>query len=287
MKGVIVTAGYGLRFLPATKTIPKEMFPLVNRPSIDFIVEEFLRSGISEILFITSRRKKPLEDYFDREVELESFLGAKKQEARLGRIAPAAARCFFVRQMEMRGTGHALLLCRPFVGREPFVVAYPDDIVIGEKPLASQLIETYDNTGCSVLATLHDPPDLGRYGVVAVAPDNLHVTGFVEKPAPGEEPSREASIGRFLYAPDFLDQLERDWRKQRETDGEFWHMPALTALAAKNRIVFKRLEGERLDTGEPAGYIDAFIRYAEMTPELRPALDAALDAALGRRKSRR
>jgi UTP--glucose-1-phosphate uridylyltransferase len=286
MKGVIVTAGYGTRFLPVTKTIPKEMLPLVNRPSIDLIVEEFLRSGVSEILFITSRRKKALEDYFDREVELESFLGAEKDDAGLARIAPASARCFFVRQKEMRGTGHALLLCRPFVGKEPFVAAYPDDIVMGEKPLAGQLIETYNQTGCSVLATLHDPPDINRYGVVSIAADNLHVTGFVEKPAPGKEPSREASIGRFLYAPDFLDQLEREWENARRAEGEFWHMPALAALAQKNRVVFKRLEGERLDTGEPAGYIDAFIRYAEMTPGLRPAMDAAIDAAVGRRKSR-
>ncbi len=286
MKGVIVAAGYGTRFFPVTKTIPKEMLPLVNRPSIDLIVEEFLRSGVTEILFITSRRKKALEDYFDREVELESFLGAKRDAARLGRIAPAAAKCFFVRQMEMRGTGHALLLCRPFVGKEPFVVAYPDDIVIGEKPLARQLMETYEQTGCSILATLHDPPDINRYGVVSIAADNLHVTGFVEKPAPGKEPSREASIGRFLYAPDFLDQLEREWEKSRNAAGEFWHMPALSALAKKDRVAFKRLEGERLDTGEPAGYIDAFIRYAEMTPELKPAMDAAVDAAVRRRKSR-
>jgi UTP--glucose-1-phosphate uridylyltransferase len=286
MKGVIVTAGYGTRFLPVTKTIPKEMLPLVNRPSIDLIVEEFLRSGVTEILFITSRRKKAIEDYFDREVELETFLGAKGDGKHLGLIASSAAKCFFVRQREMRGTGHALLLCRPFVGKEPFVVAYPDDIVLGEKPLARQLIETYEKTGCSVLATLHDPPDLGRYGVISIAADNLHVTGFVEKPAPGKEPSREASIGRFLYAPDFLDQLEREWEKGRKAEGEFWHMPALAALAGKNRVVFKRLEGERLDTGEPAGYINAFIRYAEMRPELKPAMDAAIDAAVRRRKSR-
>jgi UTP--glucose-1-phosphate uridylyltransferase len=283
MKGVIVCAGYGVRFLPFTKTMPKEMIPLVARPSIDFTVEEFLRSGISEILFITSRRKKALEDYLDRDIELEVFFRERGKQDKLAQVAPTAAKCFFVRQREMRGTGHALLLARPFVGREPFVVAYPDDIHMGEKPLTLQLIETYQATGCSVLATLHDPPALNRYGIVAVAADGLHVTDIVEKPPKGKEPSREASIGRFLYAPDFLDRLEREWEKHGGAREEFWHTPALQALAKENRVVYKRMEGERMDTGEPAGYIDAFIRYAESVPELRPALDAAVDASLARR----
>ncbi len=283
MKGVIVSAGYGVRFLPFTKTMPKEMIPLVTRPSIDFIVEEFEKSGITEILFITSRRKRALEDYMDRDVELEAFFGERGQREKLSMIAPTRVKCLFTRQREMRGTGQALLLARPFVGREPFVVAYPDDIHIGDTPLALQLIRKYQETGCSVLATMHDPPALHRYGVLALAPDGLHVTDIVEKPAPGTEPSREASIGRFLYAPDFLDRLEEEWKKFSDPKAEFWHVPALKALAAEKRIVHARMEGERLDTGEPAGYIQAFIRYAESVPELRPALDEAIRASLARR----
>jgi UTP--glucose-1-phosphate uridylyltransferase len=279
MKGVIVSAGYGVRFLPFTKTMPKEMLPLVTRPTIDFLIEEFEKSGITEILFITSRRKKALEDYTDRDVELEEFFASHGQS----RIPPARSKCFFTRQREMRGTGHALLLARPFVGREPFVVAYPDDIHVGPKPLARQLIEKYEATGCSVLATIHDPPNLDRYGVVALASDGLHITDFVEKPAPGKEPSREASIGRFLYAPDFLDRLEIEWQRFNDPKAEFWHMSTLKALATENRVVCSRMEGERLDTGEPAGYIDAFIRYAEGVPELRPALDEAIRALSARR----
>lgn len=275
MKAVIVTAGYGTRFLPVTKTIPKEMLPLITRPAIDFIVEEIVASGITEILFITSRRKKALEDYFDRERELESVFETAGDVKKLAAIAPAKATCYFVRQAEMRGTGHALLLARAFVGGEPFIVAYPDDIHFGSPPLAQQLMDVYESTGCTVLATLHDPPDLNRYGVVSLAPDGLHVTGIVEKPTVGSEPSREASIGRFLYAPDFLDELAAQW--QRHGTGEFFHTPAVLALAKRGRVVHSRVRGERLDVGEPAGYLDAIIRYAREVPELSRVLDAALE----------
>ena len=274
MKGVIVTAGYGTRFLPVTKTIPKEMLPLVTRPSIEFIVEEFVDSGITEILFITSRRKKSLEDYFDHERELEAAFEAAGDTRKLQAIAPTKATCYFVRQPEMRGTGHALLLARSFVGREPFVAAYPDDLHFGSPPLARQLIDAWERTGCTVLATLHEPPDINRYGVISIAADGLHVTGIVEKPEQGREPSREASIGRFLYAPDFLEQLEAEW--SRHSTGEFFHTPAVLALARRGRVVFHRVQGERLDTGEPAGYLEAIIRYARGVPELSKVLDRLL-----------
>ena len=271
MKGVIVAAGYGTRFLPVTKTIPKEMLPLVTRPSIGFIVEEFVASGITEILFITSRRKKALEDYFDREMEMEAVFRAGGEAAKLAAIEPPRATCYFVRQSEMRGTGHALLLARSFVGAEPFVVAYPDDLHFGEVPLARQLIQTWETTGCTVLATLHDPPDVNRYGLISIADDGLHVTGIIEKPPRGREPSREASIGRFLYTPDFLDELALQWKGHGT--GEFFHTPAVLALARRGRVVYKRVEGERLDTGEPAGYLEAILRYADTVPELRKTLD--------------
>jgi UTP--glucose-1-phosphate uridylyltransferase len=274
MKGVILAAGYGTRFLPWTKTMPKEMIPLVDRPSIDFIVSEFVASGVDEILIVTSRRKKALEDWFDREIELETLLARPADERKRRLIEPPPARVFFVRQPEMRGTGDAILLARPFVGDEPFVVAYPDDIHVGAVPLARQLVETWERTGCSVLATLHDPPDLNRYGVISIAPDGLHVTDIVEKPPKGSEPSREASIGRFLYAPGFLTELAA--QRSRHVAGEFFHTPAVQALAKRGKVVYRRVEGERLDTGEPAGYLEALLRYAESRPDLAPALEAAL-----------
>ncbi len=122
-----------------------------------------------------------------------------------------------------------------------------------------------------MLATLHDPPDINRYGVISIAKDGVHVDGIVEKPAPGKEPSREVSIGRYLYAPDFLDQLDADWKRHGE--GEFYHVPSVLALARRGRVVFRRIEGERYDTGEPAGYLEAIIRYARGVPELSRALD--------------
>jgi UTP--glucose-1-phosphate uridylyltransferase len=274
MKGVILAAGYGTRFLPWTRTMPKEMIPLVDRPAIDFIVAEFIASGVDEILVITSRRKKPLEDWFDREIELETVLAAPADAPKRALIEPPRARVFFTRQPEMRGTGDAMLLARPFVANEPFVLAYPDDLHLGEVPLARQLIETWTATGCTVLATLHDPPDLNRYGIISIAPDGLHVADIVEKPPKGTEPSREASIGRFLYAPGFLDELAE--HRKRHTAGEFFHTPAVQSLARRGRVVFRRVEGERLDTGEPAGYLEALLRYAETRPDLAPLLEAAL-----------
>ncbi len=248
-------------FFPVTKTIPKEMLPLVTRPSIDFIVEEFLASGITEILFITSRRKKSLEDYFDRERELEAAFEAAGDTRRSWRPSrPRGHPAISCGRPRCKGPGTPSCLRASFVGKEPFVVAYPDDLHFGSPPLARQLIETWEKTGCTVLATLHDPPDINRYGVISVAADGLHVTDIVEKPPRGKEPSREASIGRFLYAPDFLDQLAEEWKKHGK--GEFFHTPAVLALARRGRVVFQRVQGERLDTGEPAGYLEAIIRYA-------------------------
>jgi UTP--glucose-1-phosphate uridylyltransferase len=267
MKGVIVAAGYGTRFLPVTKTIPKEMLPLINRPSIDFIVEEFIRSGIREILIITSRRKKALDDYFDREIELEGVFRNEDADEKKAKILPPSASIYFVRQQEMRGTGHAILQAKPFVSNEPFVVAYPDDLHFGEPPLTKQLIDLYEKTGCTVLATLHDPPELNRYGIMTIAEDNLHITDIVEKPEPGEEPSREASIGRFLYTPDFLDFLEEGWDQHKA--GEYHYTYAVKKMAKLNRVVYKRTEGTRLDTGTPEGYLRAIIKYVSEIPSLR------------------
>ncbi len=286
MKGVIVAAGYGSRFLPVTKTVPKEMLPLINKPSIDFIIEEFLRSGIEEIVVISSRRKKALEDYLDREIELETVYGADSARSKLETIAPPKARFCFVRQQEMRGTGHALLQVRPFVGREPFVVAYPDDLHFGEVPLARQLIRTWEQTGCTVLATLHDPPDIQRYATIGIAPDGLHVTEFVEKAPPGSEPSRETSIGRFLYTPEVFDHLEEGWRRHLEAarrsgkaPGEYFHVAAVKALAAEGKVVFKRVEGKRLDTGEPEGYLVSLLDYVQGVPSLKAAMEGYLRQA--------
>jgi len=274
LKGVILAAGYGTRFLPVTKTVPKEMLPLINKPSIDFIIEEFLHSGIREILVITSRRKQSLEDYIDREIELESVFNREGAHQKLKKVHPPEAHFYFVRQKEMKGTGQALLLAKPFVNNEPFVVAYPDDLHFGEKPLSLQLIEKYNETGCCVLATLHNPPDINRYGVISMEADGIHVKDIVEKPVKGSEPGKEASIGRFLYIPEIFEWLEKGLKEH--TSGEYYHTYAVRALAKLGKVVYKQVDGMRLDTGEPGGYLEAIIRYANTIPEYKEVLKKIL-----------
>jgi UTP--glucose-1-phosphate uridylyltransferase len=271
MKGVIIAAGYGTRFLPITKTVPKELLPIGTKPSIAFIVEEFVASGIEEIIVVTSRRKKALEDWFDREIELEEVFRREGRTEKLSLIESPHARVSFVRQTEMRGTGHALLQVKPFIGNEACVVAYPDDIVIGEPPLTRQLVDVYEKTGKSVLATIFEPGDVSRYGVVDPGPDGVSVRLFVEKPAKGREPSHEVSIGRYLYTPDFFDYVEEGWVQHKT--GEYFHTYALDRLIAAGRVAFVRASGLRLDTGDPAGYFEAILRDAAANPALRPVLE--------------
>jgi UTP--glucose-1-phosphate uridylyltransferase len=270
LKGVIVAAGYGTRFFPVTKTIPKEMLPIINKPSIDFIIEEFIASGITEILVISSRRKKSLEDYLDSEIELETALAKSGKTDLAKKIAPPPCDFYFVRQREMKGTGHAILLAEPFVGDSPFVVAYPDDIFFGGKPVSLELIEEYNSKGCSVLATVYDPPNLSRYGIIAPGADNLHVTEIVEKPKPGNEPSKEASIGRFLFMPEIFGELRSGL--DRHSGGEYFHTVGINALAKKGRVVYKRVGAKRLDTGEPLGLFEATLEYASLFPEFARAI---------------
>ncbi|CAM2067229.1 UTP--glucose-1-phosphate uridylyltransferase [Sulfidibacter corallicola] len=274
IKGVIVAAGYGSRFLPITKTVPKEMLPLLDRPSISFIVDEFIEAGIDEILIISSRRKKVLEDFFDREMELESVFRAEGKSDRLAQIKPPPAKFFFTRQQQMRGTGHALLCAQPFVGDCPFVVAYPDDLVFDKTSLARQLVEVYRQTGSSVLAAKDmGDVDVSRYGVLDVvdaASNPSPVRQLVEKPKPGREPSKWVSFGRFLLTPDIFPHLEEGWRRHlaQSPDAEFYHVDAINRLAAAGNLVSWSFAGLRLDTGQVEGYLESICRYALMRPEL-------------------
>lgn len=280
MKGIIVAAGYGTRFLPVTKTIPKEMIPLINVPSIQFIVDEFVASGIIDIVIISSRRKKALEDYFDREIELEGVFEREGKSIQLANIAPQKANIAFVRQQRMMGTGHALLQVKNWIGDDACVVAYPDDLHIGPIPLSAQLVKVYKETGCSVMASVSEPGDVSRYGVLSIAKDGRHVSGIVEKPKAGTEPSHEVSIGRYLYTPVFFNLLEEGWfqhldvaEKEHRAPGEYFHIYALNKLMEMGKVVYSPTLGERLDTGEPAGYLDAVLRYADTKPELRAVID--------------
>jgi UTP--glucose-1-phosphate uridylyltransferase len=273
MKGIILAAGYGTRFLPITKTIPKEMLPLGTRPALEYVVQEYVDSGITEILIITSRRKKVLEDYFDREPELEAVFEREGKTASLRKIAPPQAHIHFIRQQAMEGTGAAVLLARAFAGTDPCVLAFPDDLHFGEVPLARQLIEVYERTGNSVLALEERPAgeDISRYGVAAVdgAKEPIRVTGLIEKPPTGQEPSRYISIGRYLITPEIFQALEEE-RKVHQ-GGEFYLTSAFHRVAQQGKVRGCAYEGERLDTGEPLGYYQALIRFIVRDPEQGPA----------------
>lgn len=281
MKGVIVAAGYGTRFLPVTRAVPKEMLPLVDRPAIDFLVDELVSAGVDELLVISSRRKKVMEDWFDVDKELEAVFTREGSAAKLAQLSPTAAKVHFLRQPEMRGTGHALLLARSFVGREPFVVAFPDDL-FGQPNVTAALIAAHRQTGASVLSAQQLGPeaDVSRYGVLDVVGDTevRAVRRLVEKPPRGEEPSRWISLGRYLYTAEIFDAL--DARLAHHTRGEFFPVDAINDLAGAGRVVAAAVDAPRWDTGEPLGYVQAFIEAALERPELAPALRSWLATKL-------
>ena len=264
MKGIILAAGYGSRFLPITKTIPKEMLPIVNLPAIHFIVEEFLEAGIKDLLVISHRNKKSLEDYFDRIPELESYFERSGKKESMNIIKPYEMNVAFIRQKEMKGPGDALLLAKPFIGNEPFVVAFPDDLIIQtQKGLTSQLIETYEKFNKNVLSIMNIEGDVSRYGVVkpGIMIDQKHfeVIDMVEKPEKGKEPSKSISIGRYLFQPELMEVLSE--LRKTHTGGEFYLTSGIQKLAKENKVMGCLFEGKRLDTGEPKGYIEAIIEY--------------------------
>ena len=299
MRAIILAAGYGSRFLPVTKVVAKELLPLLDRPTIAFIVDELVHSGIEDILIIGSRRKRALEDYFDRELELEHLFAGNQRL--LKQIAPPQLRVQFVRQQAMLGTGHALMMGEQFACGEPVIVVYPDDLHFGNPPLTAQLIDLWDKSGCAVLATVSDPPDLHRYGVVKLAADGHHVQAIVEKPPPGTEPSREASIGRFLLPPDFFGYLREGWERRAEqgqsTQGqsmqeqnmqgqstmpaEYYHTYALQKLMDAGRVIRCPIRDGWQSVGEPGDYLRAIVRYAAHDPRLADILKAEFKALWG------
>ncbi|MCL2519568.1 MAG: UTP--glucose-1-phosphate uridylyltransferase [Spirochaetaceae bacterium] len=278
MKGIIVAAGYGTRFLPATKTLAKEMLPLIDKPAIAFIVEEFINSGINDIIIVTSRRKKVMDDYFDSEAELEAIFSREGAGKKLDKIKPYKANICFVRQQQSIGSGDALLTAMPWLGGDSAVVAYPDDLHFGEVPLAKQLIQQHNKTGRSVCAAMHVPGDVSRYGVLGidVTKDNL-VTALVEKPAVGTEPSHEVSIGRYLFTAEYFKELEAAFKNYKPSDGEFYHVYGLTPLIKAGKVDAVSFTGKRLDTGEPEGYLEAVLYYAIQQPNYKAVIDKVIN----------
>ncbi|MEU8526722.1 MULTISPECIES: UTP--glucose-1-phosphate uridylyltransferase GalU [Streptomyces] len=277
-KAVIPAAGLGTRFLPATKATPKEMLPVVDKPAIQYVVEEAVGAGLTDVLMITGRNKRPLEDHFDRNYELEEALTRKGDTDRLARVRESSdlATMHYVRQGDPRGLGHAVLCAAPHVGNQPFAVMLGDDLIDPRDPLLSRMVEVQEREGGSVIALMEvDPEQIHLYGCAAVEAtvdsDVVKVTALVEKPTPEEAPSNYAIIGRYVLDPAIFAIL-------RETEpgrgGEIQLTDALQKLAMDEKVggpvhgvVFK---GRRYDTGDRGDYLRAIVRLACEREDLGP-----------------
>jgi UTP--glucose-1-phosphate uridylyltransferase len=284
-KAVVPAAGLGTRFLPATKATPKEMLPVVDKPAIQYVVEEAVRAGLDDVLMVTGRNKGSLEDHFDRTVELESVLEGKGDDDRLGKVREATelAQVHYVRQGEPKGLGHAVLCGRRHVGAEPFAVLLGDDLIDARDPLLERMVEAQRRLGGSVVALLEVPPDqVNLYGCAEVEPvegedDVVRVLGMVEKPSPEEAPSNLAVIGRYVLHHRVFDVLEET---PPGRGGEIQLTDALETLARAegegsgvHGVVFR---GRRYDTGDKLDYLKAVVRLACDREDLGPDLRAWL-----------
>ena len=271
-KAVIPAAGLGTRFLPATKAVPKEMIPIVDKPTLQYIIEEALASGIEDILIITGRTKRAIEDHFDRSIELELNLekGGKTKDLEMVREI-AGIRVHYVRQKEPRGLGHAILCAKQFVGDEPFAVLLGDDVVDGEVPALKQLIDVYDKTGSSVLGVQEVPLEkVSSYGIVASEPTEdartFTVTDMVEKPTVAEAPSRLAVLGRYVINPEIFPILEVT---KPGRGNEIQLTDALQVLAKEQAMYAYNFVGRRYDVGDKQGFLEATVEMALKREDLR------------------
>ncbi len=273
-KAVFPAAGWGTRFLPATKAQPKEMLPLVDRPVIQYAVEEAVAAGIEQVIIVTSSQKRAIEDHFDLNYELEHLLEERGEIELLRQIRHISdlAQIAYVRQKEQLGLGHAVLMAKELVGHEPFAVILSDDVVVGQRPCIGQLIHAYHQTHGSVVAVMEVPPEeTGRYGVISGSPEEGHggrlwkVDRVVEKPAPGEAPSNLAIIGRYVLTPKIFDKLEQT---HRGAGGEIQLTDAIEALMQEQPVHGYAFEGTRYDAGTPMGWLKASVELALARPDM-------------------
>lgn len=270
-KAIIPAAGLGTRFLPATKAQPKEMLPIVDKPAVQYIIEEAIQSGIEEILIITGRNKRAIEDHFDRAVELELTLKAQGKYDLLGLVEELSnVTIHYIRQKEPKGLGHAVACARQFVGQEPFAVLLGDDIIDSAVPCLKQLMEVYEEYPGTILGVQEVPENkVSSYGIVkpAVVKDNLwQAVDLVEKPAVCEAPSRLAVLGRYIIEPEIFSILETT---QPGRGGEIQLTDALRSLAAKRPVYAYHFDGRRYDVGDKQGYLEATVEFALKRSDLR------------------
>ena len=270
-KAVFPVAGMGTRFLPATKASPKEMLPIVDKPLIQYAVEEAVEAGCTDIVFITGRNKRSIEDHFDKAYELETELERKNKNALLEiaqNILPDGVNLMYIRQTEALGLGHAVLCAAPAVGNEPFAVILADDLIDAPKGALAQMMDVYNATGSSVLGVeTVDPSQTGSYGIVEIAPKDAYqrVTSIVEKPKPADAPSNLAVVGRYILTPAIFDLLRHT---QAGAGGEIQLTDAIATLLQQETVLAHAFSGQRYDCGSKVGYVQATLAYGCKHPEV-------------------
>lgn len=280
-KAVFPVAGFGTRFLPATKAMPKELLPIIDKPIVQYAVEEAIAAGITELIFVTGRNKRAVGDHFDANLELEAALlakGKKKLRDMVRNIVPEGVACIFVRQPEPLGLGHAVLCAAPAVGDAPFVVLLADDLMRGDVLPTAQLVEAFGQSGCAVLSVSEVAADqVSKYGIVkpgAARDDGLvAVAGLVEKPAMADAPSRMASFGRYVFTPEIFERLRT---LKPGAGGEIQLADAIDALAAEGKVAAIINPSARYDCGDKFGYLTAIVDTALQDPEFGERFAALL-----------
>ncbi|MFZ2508908.1 MAG: UTP--glucose-1-phosphate uridylyltransferase GalU [Steroidobacteraceae bacterium] len=287
---VFPVAGRGTRFLPATKASPKEMLPIVDKPLIQYAVEEAMAAGARNLVFITGSSKRAIEDHFDSNADLEAALAAQgKQDLAdaLRSMLPSDANCIFIRQPAPLGLGHAVLCAQPVVGSEPFFVHLADDLIDATRPVLAQMCDRYQQTGGSLVGVQQVArSETGRYGIVAVEDADAElsrVRRIVEKPAPADAPSDLAVVGRYLLSPSIFDRLRKIGQG---TGGEIQLTDAIAALLADEAVYAYRFSGKRYDCGDKLGYLEATVEYALRHPELGGRFAQYLERLVAGRKPR-
>ena len=279
-KAIFPVAGLGTRFLPATKASPKEMLPIVDKPLIQYAVEEAIAAGVTDMVFVTGRSKRAIEDHFDKAYELETELERKQKKEMLEivqNILPKHVNCIYIRQAEPLGLGHAVLCAKPVIGDEPFAVILADDLLDGTPPVLKQMVDTYDYYRCSVIGVQDVPrEDTKSYGIVdarRVADRIEQISAIVEKPKPEEAPSTLAVVGRYILTPRLFHHLEHG---KPGAGGEIQLTDGIAALLSEEQVLAYRYDGVRYDCGSKLGYLQATVVFGQRHPEIGEAFSAYL-----------
>ena len=279
-KAVFPVAGLGSRFLPATKASPKEMMPIVDKPLIQYAVEEAVEAGITDLVFITGRNKRAIEDHFDKAYEVEAELAMRGKQELLDlvqRIIPKSVNCIYIRQPEALGLGHAVLCARPVINDEPFAVILADDLIDGAPSVIKQMTQMYEKVKCSILGVQTvKAEETSQYGIVKPVPLEQgvdRVEAIVEKPRPEVAPSNTAVVGRYILTPRIFDHLASG---KPGAGGEIQLTDAISALLSEERVIAFRFNGKRYDCGSKLGYLEATVAFGLRHPEVGAQFGALL-----------